>query len=85
MIYGVMINVATFDILPTDDIYPHIFTGLPEQDPLSSKFERLEYGSNFSVMNMGTLLIFFFWYLMLLAIYPFISFFASELKCAANL
>ena len=29
MIYDVMIPVATFDILPTDNLFPKLFTQLP--------------------------------------------------------
>ena len=68
MIYDVMIVVATFDILPTDDIFPYIFPNLPERDALSPKFERLEYGSMYSIMNMGTLLLIFFCYLIMFAL-----------------
>ena len=66
-----MITVATFDILPTDDMYSEVFTGLPEDvDPYSEKFDRLDYGSPFTVMNMSTLFIIFLAYIILYLIYP---------------
>ena len=66
-----MITVATFDILPTDDMFPEIFTQLPEDvEPYSEKFDRLELGSPFTIMNMGTLLIIFLFYILLYMLYP---------------
>ena len=34
LIYGVLLKVATFDMLPTEDWFPHWFS-LPETDPLN--------------------------------------------------
>ena len=65
MIYEVMITVATFDILPTDELFPLIFPNIPEIDAYSPKFDRLGYGSMFIIMNMGTMLIVLFYYLAL--------------------
>ena len=65
MIYEVMITVATFDILPTDELFPLIFPNFPEIDAYSPKFDRLGYGSMFIVMNMGTMLVVLFYYLTL--------------------
>ena len=69
MIYEVMITVATFDILPTDDVFPEIFTLLPEEDAFTDKFDRLNYGSTFCIMNMGTMLIIFLGYTVLYFVY----------------
>ena len=41
MIYEVMIPIATFEILPTDKIYPLFLPGLPETDAYTDKFERI--------------------------------------------
>ena len=65
MIYEVMITVATFDILPTDELFPLIFPNFPDIDAYTPKFDRLGYGSMFIVMNMGTMLVVFFYYLAL--------------------
>ena len=45
MLYEVMITVATFNILPTDDMFPSVFPDLTEEEPFSDKFERLDYGN----------------------------------------
>ena len=85
MIFEVMISVATFDILPTDDWFPIVLTELPEEDPYSDKFDRLNYGSVFTIMNMGTMLLIFIYYSVLYLIYPFASLLSGNLKCAKKL
>ena len=69
MIYEVMITVATFDILPTDDFFPDIWPELPEVDAFTDKFDRLNYGSIFCIMNMGTMLLIFLYYMVLYIFY----------------
>lgn len=71
LIYDVMISVATFDILPTDDIYPSFFPDLPEDNPFTEKFDRMNIGSRFLIMNMGTVLLIFAFYVILFLMYPF--------------
>ena len=80
MIYEVMITVATFDILPTDDMFPLVLAELPEEDAYTDKFDRLNYGSVFTVMNMGTLLIIFLYYVVLYSIYPCVRLGKNHLK-----
>ena len=81
LIYDVMIAVATFDILPTDDIFPSVFQDLPEDDAYSDKFERLNIGSKFLIMNMGTMLLIFLLYCLLFLIYPCLFKLRKHLKC----
>ena len=73
MIFEVMISVATFDILPTDDWFPLVLTELPEVEPYTDKFDRLNYGSVFTIMNMGTMLIIFIYYSILYFSYPIVK------------
>ena len=80
-----MITVATFDILPTDEIFPTFFPQLPEDNPFNDKFDRLGVGSSFLVMNMGTMLIIFTFYAILYALYPCFKFIKDEAKCAKKL
>ena len=82
MIYDVMISVATFDVLPTDDIFPSFFSDLPEEDPFSEKFDRLNIGSRFLIMNMGTMLLIFIFYFALFLAYPFCRALRHDAKCA---
>ena len=71
LVYSVMIQVATFDFLPTDDIYPIFFTELPEDSPFTDKFDRMNIGSRYLVMNMGTMFLIFTFYAVLYVLYPF--------------
>ena len=82
MIYEVMITVVTFDILPTDYIYPLIFQTLPETEPFNSKFDRLSYNGLGLMTNMGTMLLPVFWYLLLYAMLPCFDFLKKDAKCA---
>ena len=84
LIYSVMISVGTFDILPTDDMYPYIFPGLPEDSPFNDKFDDMDIGSTYLVMNMGTMLMIFTFYLLLYFIYPFVNFLKRDCKCAGK-
>lgn len=77
-----MIPVATFDILPTDDFFPEFFPDLPEDDAFTDKFDRMDIGSRYLVMNMGTMLLVFTFYVGLLFIYPGCRFIRKEAKCA---
>ena len=70
MIFEYMIPVATFDFLETDDFYPKIFSTLPERDPFNTQFTRLKYDSMYMIINMGTLLMFFIWQILLYVTYP---------------
>ena len=70
LIYDMMISVATFDIIPTDDIFPNFFPDLPDENPFTDKFDRLNVGSRFLIMNMGTMLIIFGFYVLLFIVYP---------------
>lgn len=91
VVYDVMISIATFDFLPTDDIFPSVFRELPEleipyfkSDEAYERFDRMELGSRFLVMNMGTMLIIFCVYLVLYLVYPCFYFIRNDSKCGGN-
>ena len=69
MIYDVMIPIATFEIIDTETIYPLLLPGLPETDAYTSKFERLGFEWQFSIMNMGMLLLGLVWFGLLYILY----------------
>lgn len=69
MIYEVMMTVATFEILPSDEILPGMFPNLTEEVPFSTKFERLGYETQYIIMNMGTMFLVFLLNFFLLVIY----------------
>ena len=85
ILYDNMIIVATFDFLPTDDWYPYIFPNVPEGVPFTSKFDRLGYGHNVLLFNMGTLLIFFFYHIFCYLVAWPIYFLHTETKWAKKL
>ena len=55
-LFGNLIDVATFDILPTDDYFPIIFD-LPETGAINESFESVDYGSTILLINLGTLFV----------------------------
>ena len=85
MIYEVMITVATFDILPTDDMFPLVLSEFPDEDAYTDKFDRLNYGSIFCVMNMGTMLIIFLVYMSLYTFYAILSLLGLVFKKARKM
>ena len=83
--YEIMISVATFDVLPTDDLFGILFSDLSDdENPFSDKFDRLEIGSRFMVMNMGTMFLVLCFYGCLLIILPCCVFVKNDAKCAAR-
>ena len=57
LLYNKFITVATFDFLPTDDIYIYLWD-FPDDEPFNDKFDMLGYGCQYIINNLGTLLIF---------------------------
>lgn len=68
ILYEELIHVATYEILPTSDIFP-LFMDMPERGFLNEKFERLDYGSFYSTVILGSVFILFLWLLSLIPIY----------------
>ena len=58
--------MATYELLPTEDIFP-LFMDLPDLGSFNEKFERLDYGYFYSIMNLGFMFIVFVFNL---ALYP---------------
>ena len=86
MIYEVMITVASFDILPTDEIFPILFPALPPIDsPYDDLFERLQIASRYTVMNMGTMLLILTFYLLMYFLYPIFAFIKNDSRCGARM
>jgi hypothetical protein len=55
LLYNQLIQIITFDLLPTDDFYPLIFA-FPEATNLNVPFADFDFG-RFFIMNMGSLFI----------------------------
>ena len=56
LVYGFVMKIASFDLLPTDTFYDTYFR-FSEKDsgPVNSNFESLGYESLYFLRNMGTL------------------------------
>jgi len=64
-----LIQVATFDILPTDDYFPLMFN-LPDTGAINERFAEVDYGSTLLIMNLGTLFVVAFCMAINYMIYP---------------
>ena len=84
MLFDVMISVATFEILPTDDIFPVFFSKLPEDSALTDNFDRMNFGSRYLVMNLGTMFLILSGYLVLYLLYPIFNFLRNDSQCGAK-
>jgi hypothetical protein len=51
-----MTELATYDLLPTDDLFPIIF-GFKDLKPINDRFEYMDFISTNFLMNMGSLFI----------------------------
>ena len=57
----------TFELLPTDEIFE--FMELPDRGYLNEKYQRLDYGSFYSILVLGFVFIVMIWMLLLYPIY----------------
>ena len=61
LFYGFIMDVASFDLLPTELIYDAYFNLKDEaSDSVNSNFESLGYSSMYFLRNMGTLMLVLF-------------------------
>jgi hypothetical protein len=75
-----MIQIATFDILPTDKFFPKIFP-LPEDDgAFNDRFDNLGFGSIYFAGNFGSALIGLIWMFFLYITYPIVVYFAPSAR-----
>ena len=60
VVNGHMIELATYDILPTDDIYPTVLNlPLDGLEPVNERYEHLKYETKIFILNIGSLLLIF--------------------------
>ena len=58
LFFGVLMNIASFDLLPTDKFYDAYFDLKEEDDgAVDDNFESIGYGSTLFLYNMGTLML----------------------------
>ena len=53
-----LLEIATFDIVPTDDFYPQIFNlDTDNMEPLNKHYEAANFETQNLLLNMGSLLL----------------------------
>ncbi len=81
LLYGKMVSVATFDLIPTEIIYP-LFMTFPVEESFNDKFDRMDYDSYYFIMNMGTLGVLLMILLLCYPIYFLLKY--TKCNCAKN-
>jgi len=73
MLVESMITIATFDILPTDDIFAAMWI-IPDEEEAASEYNDVGYESHFTIINLGmiflVIMVFFFMLFLLLVTLP---------------
>jgi hypothetical protein len=58
MVFGFIMNVASFNLLPTEQFYNTYFNmSQDDHGPLNNNFDDQGYKSTYFIQNMGTLMI----------------------------
>jgi hypothetical protein len=79
LLYSQITDIVTFDLLPTDDYYPIIFS-FPENKALNPRFADFDF-KQFFIMNMGSLFIVIIITLLQFIIYYLARCFNSFSRC----
>ena len=64
VLYEELIKLVMFELFPAQDIFPK-YMDFPDRGYFNEKFERLDYGSFYSIMLLGTVFLIMLWMLML--------------------
>ena len=54
MFFGFIMQIAAFDILPTDDFYEE-YTDIDDSDPINDNFDAVGFSSLFFLYNLGSM------------------------------
>ena len=84
LLYEEMIRMVTFEAVPTAEIYPQIMD-FPDKGYFNEKFDRLDYGSHFSIMILGTLFLVMCWMVLLYVIFLLLLLCRVACVCPTNL
>lgn len=60
MMVNYIMEIATFDLVDTDDIYEDVFHMTIDEEPFTESFSDLGYETNNIILNMGTVFIVIF-------------------------
>ena len=80
IVFKIIMNIAAFDILPTDYIYDLIFK-VENKEPLSANFEAMGFESLWLIYNLGSLFLISLCIPILIALLPaikFLSFYSGK-------
>lgn len=76
MVYGFIMNLASFNLLPTDQFYNTYFKmSQDDQGALNHNFDEQGFGSTYFLQNMGTLMVAILTIPVLVALYYLLSLF----------
>lgn len=81
--YRNLLNVASFDVFPTDDFFDWIFN-FKASEPVTARFGALGYETKFFVKNMGTLFIVGVIFVLLLITIPCLKGMNAIVYCSSN-
>jgi len=57
---GSLINIATFDVMPSDEAFDATLNApIEEDEQMNAKFEEIGMGANYMILNLGTMFIVF--------------------------
>ena len=76
---GFMIEIALFDILPSEWMLEQMIY-YPQEDSFNLNFQILEYNSSFAVPNLGTIFFILLTFLLLIPISILLVFFSTDIK-----
>ena len=76
-----MMEIAAFDFYDFGDIIHEHFE-IEETDPIDANFESVGFESQYFLVNMGTMAVFYLIYIALVFASPFLGACRSRCKCA---
>ena len=74
-----MITLATFELIPTDDLFAAIFY-FPELEPFSESFETCDLETNLFLSNIGFMLVIILLHVLFVILHAFIYYFRNSGK-----
>jgi hypothetical protein len=77
--------IANFDILPTERIWDYLFPNIPKSYVLNSKFESLGYKNQYLLYNLGTILLSFIAYLIMVPLTFLLRHMSKKFPCLKSM
>jgi hypothetical protein len=57
MFYGFVMEIASFDIVPTGDLYDKYLLDMPPTEPLNENFDAIGFSSMYFLYNSGSIML----------------------------